>query len=131
MHSAAIHLLRRLSREDAAAGRYASRLSALSVLVFGGSKTVTELAVAERVRVPTMSKMVSAMQEEGLVRRERHEKDARAVRLHATSKGRRVLEQARDARLSLLERLLADADERELTTIREAAEIVERALRSA
>src|SRR5437763_14302016 len=98
LHSAAIHLLRRVSREDPGAGVSPARLSALSVLVFAGPKTVSELATLERVRVPTMSKLVSAMEDEGLVRRERHRHDARAVVLYATAKGRRTLDRARALR---------------------------------
>ena len=130
IHSAAIHLLRRVSREDAAAGTSAARLSALSVLVFGGPKTITELAEAERVRVPTISRLIGAMEQEGLVRRVAHETDARAVRLHATASGRRILERARERRLALLEELLGTADAREVAVVREAADVVERALRS-
>ncbi len=126
MHSASIHLLRRVSREDPVAGVSPARLSALSVLVFAGPKTISELAVMERVKVPTMSRLVAAMEEEGLVRRERHGTDARAVVLHATAKGRRVLERARELRLSLLESLLSKATAREIATVREAAEIVDR-----
>jgi DNA-binding MarR family transcriptional regulator len=126
IHSASIHLLRRISREDAAAGVSAARLSALSVLVFAGPKTVSELATMERVKVPTMSRLVSAMEDELLVRREPHGTDARAVVLHATAKGRRVLERARETRLSLLESLLAQASPREVDTVRRAADILDR-----
>ena len=126
MHSASIHLLRRVSRVDSGAGASPPRLSALSVLVFAGPKTVSELAAAERVKVPTMSRLVAAMEREGLVRRERHGSDARAVVLHATAKGRRVLERARELRLSLLESLLSQASARELATVRAAADIVDR-----
>jgi DNA-binding MarR family transcriptional regulator len=126
MHSAAIHLLRRVSRADTAAGVSPARLSALSVLVFAGPQTVSELATMERVKVPTMSRLVAAMEAEGLVRREPHGSDARAVVLHATPKGRRVLERARELRLSLLAGLLASASPRELATVRRAAAIVDR-----
>ena len=126
IHSAAIHLLRRVSRDDPRAGVSAARLSALSVLVFAGPKTVSELAALERVRVPTMSRLVSAMEEEALVRRVPHDTDARAVVLHATAKGRRVLDRARELRLSLLESLLEGASPREVETVRAAAEIVDR-----
>jgi len=129
IHSASIHLLRRVSREDASAGVSAARLSALSVLVFAGPKTVSELAALERVKVPTMSRLVSAMEGEGLVRRLPHGSDGRAVVLHATAKGKRVLARARDLRLSLLERLLAEASPREVEVVREAAEIVDRLVR--
>src|SRR6266542_3332681 len=113
MHSAAIHLLRRVSREDAGSVS-PPRLSALSVLVFAGPRTVSELAAMERVKVPTMSRLAAAMEEEGLVRRERHDTDARAVVLHATAKGRRVLDRGRELRLTLLESLLETATEREI-----------------
>jgi DNA-binding MarR family transcriptional regulator len=126
MHSAAIHLLRRVSRTDAAAGVSPARLSALSVLVFAGPQSVSELATMERVKVPTMSRLVAAMEAEGLVRREPHGSDARAVVLYATPKGRRVLQRAREFRLSLLEGLLAAASPRELETVRRAAAIVDR-----
>jgi DNA-binding MarR family transcriptional regulator len=126
IHSASIHLLRRISREDAAAGISAARLSALSVLVFAGPKTVSELATMERVKVPTMSRLVSAMEGERLLRREPHGTDARAVVLHATAKGRRVLERAREMRLSLLESLLAQASAHEVDTVRRAADILDR-----
>jgi hypothetical protein len=62
VHSAAIHLLRRLRREDDRWGLSAPRLSALSVLVFGGrALTLGELAAAEQVRPPTMTRLVSAL----------------------------------------------------------------------
>ena len=132
MHSAAIHLLRRVSRADEEAmGISRARASALSVLIFGGPRTVTELADAERVRLPTMSRLVRAMEEEGLVRRAPHATDGRSVRIHATAKGRRVVERGREQRLGLLEELLRVADAREVAVVREAAEIVERALGSA
>jgi DNA-binding MarR family transcriptional regulator len=126
MHSASIHLLRRVSRADAGAGTSPARLSALSVLVFAGPKTMSELAELERVKVPTMSRLVAAMEAEGLVRRERHGTDARSVVLHPTVKGRRLLDRARELRLSLLESLLSTATPREVATIREAADIVDR-----
>jgi len=126
IHSASIHLLRRVAREDAAAGVSPARLSALSVLVFAGPKTVSELAVLERVKVPTMSRLVAAMEAERLVRRVPHGSDARAVVLHPTAKGRRELERARELRLSLLTSLLEGASPRELDTVRAAAEIVDR-----
>jgi DNA-binding MarR family transcriptional regulator len=126
MHSAAIHLLRRVSRDDSGAGVSPARLSALSVLVFAGPKTMSELAMTERVKVPTMSRLVAAMEEEGLVRRERHGTDARSVVLHPTAEGRRILERGRELRLSLLEALLSKATAQEIETVREAAEIVDR-----
>jgi DNA-binding MarR family transcriptional regulator len=126
MHSAAIHLLRRAGREDVKTGTSAARLSALSVLVFAGPKTVSELAGWERVKVPTMSRLVASMEADGLVRKAPNGLDARSVVLHPTSKGRRVLERARELRLSTLASLFAGASPAELATVREAAAIVDR-----
>jgi DNA-binding MarR family transcriptional regulator len=126
IHSASIHLLRRVAREDVATGVSAARLSALSVLVFAGPKTISELATMERVKLPSMSRLVAGMEEDGLVARRPHEHDARACVLSATRKGRRLLERGRELRLSALERLLAGASARELAVVSEAAEIVDR-----
>jgi DNA-binding MarR family transcriptional regulator len=132
MHSAAIHLLRRVHEVDAEAlGISPARASALSVLVFGGARSLRELADAEQVTSATMSKLVSAMEEERLVRRYPDVNDARSIRIEATVKGRRILERGRARRLDLLERLLSTASEKEIAAIRTAAVVVERAIDSA
>src|SRR5919202_4708009 len=110
-HSAAIHALRHVRRDDPETGLSAARLSALSVLVFGGPRTLGELAAAEHVRPATMTRIVQALEAEGLVRRESDPNDGRVTRLHATAKGERVLWQGRERRVAnlaaLLERLSA------------------------
>ena len=132
MHSAAIHLLRRVRKVDAEAmGVSPARASALSVLVFGGARSLSELAADERVTAATMSKLVAAMESEGLVSRYPDVNDARAIRIEATAKARRILERGRAQRLDLLERLLEDASEAEVEAVRVAAEVVERSLESA
>jgi len=132
IHSAAIHLLRRIREVDAEAmGITPARASALSVLVFGGARSLRELASAERVTSATMSKLVAAMEAERLVRRHPNVNDARSVRIEATAKGRRILERGRARRLDLLERLLSTASEAEIAAIRTAAVAVERAIDSA
>jgi DNA-binding MarR family transcriptional regulator len=132
IHSAAIHLLRRVREVDAEAmGISPSRASALSVLVFGGARSLAELAAAERVSSATMSKLVTGMEAEGLARRYPDVNDARAIRIEATPKGRRILERGRKRRLDLLEQLLADAGDNEVEAVNTAAAVVERAIRSA
>lgn len=126
LHSAAIHLLRAVRREDAASGLSAARLSALSVLVFGGARSVGELAAAEQVRAPTMSRLVSAMEEEGLVTRKRSGRDGRVVRVRATPRGRRLLEEGRARRVARLAALLSGASAAELELLRRSALVVER-----
>jgi DNA-binding MarR family transcriptional regulator len=102
LHSAAIHLLRRLRREDATSGLSAPRLSALSVIVFGGPLTLGELANAEQVRPPTMTRLVSALEDAGLVAREADPEDKRLTRIRATAKGRALLFRGRARRVAAL-----------------------------
>ena len=127
MHSAAIHLLRRVRvADDESMGMTPARRSALSVLVFLGPQSLSDLAAAEQVTLPTMSKLVATMERDGLVRRERDPGDGRVVRLHATAKARRMADRGRERRLEVLESLLGDASAREVEIVREAAEIVDR-----
>src|SRR5436309_525459 len=92
LHSAAIHLLRRVRVRDAASGVGPAQLSALSVLVFGGPRSLGELAAAEQVKAPTMSRIVAGLERSGLVRR-RPTDDKRRLRLEATAQGARILQQ--------------------------------------
>jgi DNA-binding MarR family transcriptional regulator len=87
---------------------------------------LSELASAEQVTLPTMSKLVATMEKDGLVRRERDPGDGRVVRLHGTAKARRMAEHGRERRLAVLESLLGGASAREVEIVREAAEIVDR-----
>jgi DNA-binding MarR family transcriptional regulator len=128
IHSAAIHLLRHVRVVDDEMGISPARASALSVLVFGGPRTLTELARDEQVSAPTMSRLVGALEADGLVRREPHEDDARAVRLHATAKARRILERGRARREQVLDDLFAGLPAADRTTVARAAAIIERCL---
>jgi DNA-binding MarR family transcriptional regulator len=113
VHSAAIHLLRRLRREDARTGLTAPRLSALSVLVFGGPRSLGELAAAEQVRPPTMTRLVTALERDGLVVKEGVAGDRRQVQVRATAAGRAMLARGRERRVVALAsviRTLADED---------------------
>jgi DNA-binding MarR family transcriptional regulator len=127
-HSAAIHALRHVRREDPATGVPAARLSALSVLVFGGPRTLGELAAAEQVRPPTMTRIVQALEREGLVRRDDDPNDGRVARIRATAKGRRVMLRGRERRIANLAELLARLSQQEIAQVRKAAELVEGAL---
>src|SRR5919202_3027043 len=120
-HSAAIHALRHVRREDPATGLSAARLSALSVLVFGGPRTIGELAAAGRVRPPTMTGIVRALEADAYVRREADPDDGRVVRLHATEEGERVLWAGRRRRVERLAALLAKLEPDEVAHVREAA----------
>ena len=128
LHSAAIHLLRRVRRTDALTGVPAAQLSARSVLM-GGPRTLGELAAAEQVRPPTMSKLVSEMERVGLVRRAGDSDDARVVRVEMTAKGRRVLAKGREMRIADIERRIRRLAPGDAGTVADAVGIVERMLR--
>ena len=128
LHSAAIHLLRYVRKEDATAGVTPARLSALSVVVFAGPKTLGELAAIEQVRPPTMTKIVSGLEDAGLVRRRQVRGDARSVRVEPTARGRALLQRARDRRLEALAARLRGLTREELETLRRAAVLIEEAL---
>lgn len=126
LHSAAIHLLRRLRREDARTGLSGPRLSALSVVVFAGPLTLGELAAAEQVRPPTMTRLVRALEARGLVAREPDEHDGRVVQLRATGKGRTLMAEGRARRVRALARELEGLDAGELDALREGAAAIQR-----
>jgi DNA-binding MarR family transcriptional regulator len=129
LHSAAIHLLRRLRVEDEALGISAPRLSVLSVLVFAGPKRIGELARIEQVEPPTISRLVDGLVRDGLAVREPDPDDARAVRVHATPTGARTLQRGRARRVETLRTRLATLSPTELAALGEGVEVLERILR--
>jgi DNA-binding MarR family transcriptional regulator len=131
LHSAAIHLLRHARKQDVLAHVGPARLSALSVLVFGGPMALGQLAAAEQVKAPTMSRIVAGLKRSGLAKIETDAKDARRIRVTATAKGERLLQQARLRRVQLVAETLGGLRDPELDTLRRAAELMERAVRQA
>ena len=110
LHTGALRLLRQLRGTDRESGVGPARLSALSVLVMGGPRTVTELARAEDVRPPTMTRIVQGLVDSGLAARRRDRDDARVVHVRATRKGERTLQAARSRRVEQLARRLRALD---------------------
>jgi DNA-binding MarR family transcriptional regulator len=131
LHSAAIHLLRRLRREDDASGLPAPQLSALSVLVFGGPLTLGDLARAEQVRPPTISRLIVALEQQGLVERETDAADRRIVRVRATARGTKVLQDGRLRRVAALVSSLGALSARDRALLARALPVLERIARSA
>jgi DNA-binding MarR family transcriptional regulator len=124
LHSAAIHLLRRLRKEDDASGLSAPRLSALSVVVFGGPLTLGELARAEQVRPPTMTRIVTGLEKEGLVKRKGDPRDRRLTHIEATPKGQRVLAAGRARRVEKLAIAVRRLGKKELAELRRGVQLV-------
>ena len=129
LHSAAIHLLRRLRREDDASGLPAPQLSALSVIVFGGPITLGALADAEQVRPPTISRLVGALQAAGLVEREVSADDKRVVRVKATARGAKLLREGRERRVASLAKALAQLPASDRAQLTRAVPVLERVVR--
>lgn len=125
LHSAAIHLLRRLRTEDEASGLSAPRLSALSVVVFAGPITLGDLAAAEQVRPPTISRLVKELERDGLVERFADPTDGRVQRLRATARGRRLLEEGRRRRVARLARDLATLSPADRRLLARASRLLE------
>jgi DNA-binding MarR family transcriptional regulator len=127
LQSAAIHLLRRARRTDPLTGVSPAQLSALSVLM-SGPKTLGDLAAAEQVRPPTMSRLVSEMERVGVARKVTDRADARVIRVHATPKGLRALSRGRAMRIEAIERLITGLDPDELGTVERAVGTIEKLL---
>jgi DNA-binding MarR family transcriptional regulator len=107
LHSAAIHVLRYARQADRTAAIGPAQLSALSVLVYRGPCNLRELAGAEQVAPPTVTRIVAALRRGGYVRLKRSPDDARSSIVEATAKGAAALETARAARLDLIDDLLS------------------------
>jgi DNA-binding MarR family transcriptional regulator len=126
LHSAAIHLLRTLRRVDEETGLTAPRLSILSVLVFAGPRTLGQLARAEQVKPPTMTKLVAALEEDGFVKRVTDSSDARVTIISATKKGEALMWLGRSRRVASLAARLEKLSKKELAELDHAAAMIQR-----
>src|SRR5687767_13892663 len=124
LHSAAIRLLRTLRVEDRASG-----LSALSVLGFGGPRTMSTLAQAEPVQPPTITRLIAEMEKDGLVERVRSDADRRVLTDRATAEGRRLLEEGRRRRVVRLAAALEALPAADRKLLARAAELIEQVAR--
>lgn len=129
LHSAAIHLLRRLRRIDTATGVNGPALSALSVVVHAGPITLGALADAEQVRPPSVTRTIAELESAGLVTRRVDRNDKRVIRVQATAKGRRLLAKGRDNRVTELADRLGSLPAAQLDQLRSAIETLETLVR--
>ena len=127
LHSAAIHVLRRARRTDPLTGVSPAQLSALSVLM-SGPMTLGQLAAAEQVKPPTMSRLVAEMERTGVARKQTDPNDARAVRIRVTPKGLRALERGREMRIDRIERLVRSRKLEEIVALERAVGVIEEML---
>jgi DNA-binding MarR family transcriptional regulator len=131
LNSLSIHLVRWSRRADDSLGVPPARLSALSVLVFGGDRTMSELADAEQVSLATMSRVVDGLERTGFARRRPNPQDARSWVVHATAKGRRLMEKGRAARVERMEAVLQHVPTRDCAAVEHALVLLRAALTEA
>ncbi len=113
LNSAITHLGRRVRRIDDGQQIGRARLSALSVLVFGGPRTLSELAADEMVSAATMHHVIKGLTGLGFVTKRVDRTDARKTILATTRAGMRFMEKAREARLGFYRKKLAELSDEE------------------
>jgi DNA-binding MarR family transcriptional regulator len=124
LHSAALRLLRRVRAEDVGMDLDGPRASLLSVVAFRGPLAMSRLAEVEQVSVPAITKTVTLLERQGLVRRERSDADRRLVLVRATPEGRELLERGRAARVRSVAALLAGLPAEDRRTVGRAAALI-------
>jgi DNA-binding MarR family transcriptional regulator len=118
-------LARRLRRE-AEAGITPSLLSALSTVEREGPMTIGDLGAAEHVQPPTMTRIVAALVDAGLLERWTDPRDRRVSWVRATAAGARLIARSRSRKDAYLAKRLRRLEPRELAVLEEAAGILER-----
>jgi DNA-binding MarR family transcriptional regulator len=111
----AVTRLNRRLRQQSLAGLSPAQASALGTVDRLGLPTLGELAASEQVQPPTMTRLISGMEEAGLVSRETDGRDRRIVRVSISTEGRRTLQRIRLLKNAYLTRRLAGlpAEERD------------------
>ena len=117
LHAASLRLSRRLRAQDRSLGISAARLSALSLLVAAGPMRVGDLADAEGVEPPTMTRLLDGLARDALVTRGPDPADRRATLVHATAAGARAMRRDRGRRVDALARGIASLDAADLATL--------------
>jgi DNA-binding MarR family transcriptional regulator len=126
LHEQFARLTRQLRNLELPQGMTPERLSALSVIEKRGPISVTALADKEMVRPATMSRMVSALVEEGLVKRCEDKDDGRGVLVMVTPKGRRAFQRAQEQRLQHFSEVLSSLSDEQVTAMRGLTTALER-----
>ncbi len=102
------------------------QLAVLGVLLREGERTLGQLAAAERVQPPSMTRTVSCLEEAGLVERHPHPTDKRQTLIRLSAAGQRFIQRERRRRDAWLVQRLHDLTPAEREALRAAAPIIER-----
>jgi DNA-binding MarR family transcriptional regulator len=127
---AVMRLARRL-RQQGQEGATPSMLSALASVERLGPVTLSELAQLERVQPPSITKVVTRLEDDGLVARSGDAHDRRISRIALTSKGKRFIEKNRSRKTAYLARGLSNLEPRERAILNEALDVLDRLLKEA
>ncbi|HEY1635676.1 MAG TPA: MarR family transcriptional regulator [Acidimicrobiales bacterium] len=120
-------LSRRL-RQQGETGISASQLSALSTIDRCGPMTLGDVATAEQVQPPSMTRIVSHLEERGLVERQVYQRDRRVTRVHVTGEGRELLQLSRTRKDAYLARRLQTLNDGDRFTMAAAVAVLEQIL---
>ena len=107
-----------------------SQLATLATVERMGPLTLGELSSAERVKPPTMTKIVACLEEQGLVSRTVDQSDRRVARVDATAAGLTFLEDSRQQKDAYLAQRLRSLSDEDRIVLEQAAEVLERILDS-
>ena len=123
---ALMRLTRRLRAEKSDESLTLTQLSALSSVWLHGPLSPTALAERERVQPPSMTRVITALEEHGLVERAPHPSDRRQAVIALTASGKTLLEADRARRNAWLARIISTLSDDERSALRAAAPIIER-----
>jgi DNA-binding MarR family transcriptional regulator len=118
----------RRMRQEAGTELRASSASALTTVELHGPLTPSELADIERIKRPTATRLLRALEVEGLIERTPDPQDGRSALITLTAEGRERLRRLRRRKNAYLARRMRDLDPGEVATLEQAAEILERVL---
>ena len=123
---AVMRLARRLRTERASDAMTPSQMAVLATLLRSGPMSPGELADAERVQPPSMTRILHSLLAQDMVSREPHPTDRRQVRYQATAQAEKMVQQDRQRRDRWLSRRLAELTDEELQAIGEAIPLLNR-----
>lgn len=126
LRSAVLRLARRIRANRVDTSLSLSQLTALAVLAAAGPMSAGDLAAIESVQPPTMTKVLAALVERGLITREADESDKRAVRLAVTDAGTAVVEAEKQARDAWLSGVMDGLDADDLAVLARAVPVLDR-----
>lgn len=125
---AVMRLARRL-RQQAPEALSPSQLSVLATLRTRGPLTPTELAAAERVKPPTITRVVAVLEDAALARRKGDPGDRRSSRVELTGRGRELIERDRRRKTAYLAKEISKLSDEEVRVLKRAVDVIERMAR--